>query len=111
MVTVAQRMPRGGETIIAKSFSSGWGGKGANQAVAAARLCNKSTTHVRIISAVGDDAFSSAMLRSLEEDSIDVSGVNGVETTCSHILRATGLTATSLDPRSCVFNYLIYNTL
>ena len=79
MVTVTQRIPRGGETVLAKSFTSGWGGKGANQAVAAARLCDKSSTLVRMIGAVGDDAFSSALLKSLEEDSIDVSGVRKVE--------------------------------
>jgi ribokinase len=82
MVTVTSRIPEGGETILARAFSSGWGGKGANQAVAAARLSEKADsstpTLVRMIGAVGDDAFGSAMLNSLQEDGIDITGVKKV---------------------------------
>jgi ribokinase len=93
MVTVTSRIPEGGETILAKSFSSGWGGKGANQAVAAARLSEKgessTSTLVRMIGAVGDDAFGSAMLESLQDDGIDITGIRtvpGVSTGAATVL-------------------------
>ena len=50
----AERQPRIGETILGKEFSLGPGGKGSNQAVAAARLGSK----VKFISRLGDDAFA-----------------------------------------------------
>jgi ribokinase len=48
-----QRMPRWGETILGIAFKLGPGGKGSNQAVAAARL----DTDVRLITKLGRDAF------------------------------------------------------
>jgi ribokinase len=81
MVTVTTRVPEGGETLHAKSFDTGWGGKGANQAVAAARLSrtrnavSHSDITVRMIGAVGDDVFGPQMTESLARNGIDVSGV------------------------------------
>jgi ribokinase len=93
MVTLTSRIPDGGETILAKSFSTGWGGKGANQAVAAARLSKKgessTSTLVRMIGAVGDDTFGSTMLKSLQDDEIDITGIKkvpGVSTGAATIL-------------------------
>jgi ribokinase len=51
-----QRAPEAGETVSAGTFSSGHGGKGSNQAVAAARLGAK----VSLLTAVGRDAFGDA---------------------------------------------------
>jgi ribokinase len=84
MVTVTPRVPGPGETLTATSFSSGWGGKGANQAVAAHRLSRprrgaQSDITVRMVGAVGGDAFGAAMLKDLEGDGLDVSGVKIVE--------------------------------
>ena len=50
----AARMPRMGETILGQGFALGPGGKGSNQAVAAARL----GAEVHLISRLGDDAFA-----------------------------------------------------
>ena len=88
MVTVASRMPSAGETLRASSFNVGWGGKGANQAVAAARLSRSNPKNdnfeamlwggiirVRMIGAVGVDPFALPLLKSMEEDGVDVTGV------------------------------------
>ncbi|KIW07326.1 ribokinase [Verruconis gallopava] len=81
MVTVTPRVPEGGETLQAKSFETGWGGKGANQAVAAARTSRRKTgpldSHVvvRMVGAVGDDVFGPQMIKSMARDGIDMSGV------------------------------------
>ena len=81
MVTVTPRVPDGGETLQAKSFETGWGGKGANQAVAAARTSRSkdsrsdSAITVRMVGAVGDDVFGPQMIKSMAEDGIDMSGV------------------------------------
>jgi ribokinase len=47
------RLPRPGETLAGQSFHQGFGGKGANQAVMAARLGARTT----LVSKVGGDAF------------------------------------------------------
>lgn len=65
------RMVKPGETIHAKEHYSAAGGKGANQAVAAAR----SGCTTRFIGAVGDDAPGTEMLALLKEEGIDVSGI------------------------------------
>jgi ribokinase len=88
MVTVTSRMPDAGETLRASSFNVGWGGKGANQAVAAARLSRSNPkkenfeamfwggiVQVRMIGAVGEDPFALPLLKSMEEDGVDVAGV------------------------------------
>lgn len=85
MVTRAERVPNGGETVQAKSFEVGWGGKGANQAVAAARLSrskdtleSKDNISVRMIGAVGEDVFGPQLKKSMEEDGIDMQGVKAL---------------------------------
>lgn len=66
--------PGRGETVLGSEFRTAPGGKGANQAIAAAR----SGARVRMIGAVGDDEFGSRIVRNLEESSVDVSGVRTV---------------------------------
>ena len=68
MVTRAARLPRPGETLIAKEFHTIPGGKGANQAVAAARLGSK----VAMVGRVGIDSFGSILLDGLRNDNIDI---------------------------------------
>jgi ribokinase len=59
----AERLPRIGETILGRSFVLGPGGKGSNQAVAAARL----GADVSFITRLGADAFGDMALRTWEE--------------------------------------------
>ena len=67
LVTRIYRMPQEGETVAARDFEMGFGGKGANQAVAAARM----GADVAMITAVGDDIFGPGTLDNLRQ-----SGVN-----------------------------------
>ena len=59
----AERLPRMGETIIGQGFELGPGGKGSNQAVAAARL----GAEVSFITRLGEDAFAEMALRTWAE--------------------------------------------
>jgi ribokinase len=68
MVIRCEHLPRPGETIIASSTSEVCGGKGANQAVAAARL----GADVAMIGCVGDDKFAVDLLENIEHENISV---------------------------------------
>lgn len=74
-------LPRSGETILASDVLRTPGGKGANQAVAAARLGRR----VAMVGAVGDDDFGRAMSRQLVAEGVDVDGVSVV----SHLSTGT----------------------
>ncbi len=69
LVVTVEHLPAPGETVIGGRFSQHHGGKGGNQAVAAARL--GATTF--FVGAVGDDAIGSAARAALEAESIDTS--------------------------------------
>ncbi|USW51805.1 Putative ribokinase/fructokinase, carbohydrate/purine kinase, PfkB, carbohydrate kinase PfkB [Septoria linicola] len=73
-VTRTSRIPQPGETLQAISFDTGFGGKGANQAVGAARLAGEDVK-VRMIGAVGDDGFGSDYFEALGKEGIDTSGI------------------------------------
>ena len=66
MVMRVQRLPRPGETLMANGFMTAHGGKGANQAVAAARL----GARVSFAGAVGDDAFGALQREGLAREGI-----------------------------------------
>lgn len=95
LVTVTPRLPAGGETLTATSFSTGPGGKGANQAVACSRLSrpnpSSSSQHqtsdvvVKMVGAVGADAFGPMLLSSLQSSAVDTSSVNVVEGTTTGV--------------------------
>jgi ribokinase len=70
-----ERMVKPGETIHAKEHYTAAGGKGANQAVAAAR----SGCVTSFIGAVGNDAPGSEMLNLLKQEKIDISGITTVK--------------------------------
>lgn len=74
MVMNVERLPRPGETIGDGAFQIFYGGKGANQAVAAARA----GADVSFISRLGDDVFAAGLRDSLNADGIDTSYVNSV---------------------------------
>ena len=69
MVMRVQRLPKPGETLMSDSFTTAHGGKGANQAVAAARLGGQ----VSFIGAVGADAFGQMQRDGLAREGIDLS--------------------------------------
>jgi ribokinase len=69
MVAKAERLPAPGETVLGNTFIMAAGGKGANQAVAAARL----GAHVVFIAKVGADVFGAEAIRSFQREGIDTS--------------------------------------
>ena len=71
LVVSTERMPAPGETVFGDSFRSAPGGKGGNQAVAAARL----GADVRMVGRVGADEFGPALLENLRREGIDASRV------------------------------------
>ncbi|MFL6966635.1 ribokinase [Pseudomonas alvandae] len=75
LVTRAPRLPRGGETLIGESFSTIPGGKGANQAVAAARL----GAQVSMVGCVGSDAYGQQLRGALLAEGIDCQAVSVVD--------------------------------
>jgi ribokinase len=74
LVAEVDRLPQPGETLTAIHFERVPGGKGANQAVAAARL----GAAVRFVGAVGDDDFAELAVQGLREAEADLSGVQVV---------------------------------
>ena len=72
LVVRAERLPMAGETLAGESFTTVPGGKGANQAVAAARL----GAQVAMIGCVGDDAYGVQLLQSLAAEGIDCQAVS-----------------------------------
>ncbi|WP_187969358.1 ribokinase [Aquibium microcysteis] len=71
MITTVGSLPGPGETVRGDRFATAPGGKGANQALAAARA----GASVRMIGAVGTDPFASEALALLAAGGIDLSGV------------------------------------
>ena len=67
LVVRSPRHPQPGETLLGTEFHTFPGGKGANQAVAAARLGGQ----VKLIGRVGADAFGAALLQTLSQDGVD----------------------------------------
>ncbi|MXS18542.1 ribokinase [Pseudomonas oryzihabitans] len=72
LVVRAPRLPKGGETLAGHTFTTAPGGKGANQAVAAARL----GARVAMIGCVGPDPYGDFLTRSLLQEGIDCRGVS-----------------------------------
>lgn len=69
----SQRLPRPGETVHADSYAIGLGGKGSNQAAAAARLAQMFDVHVALAGRVGCDAFGTQARDSLTAFGVDLS--------------------------------------
>jgi ribokinase len=68
VIARVERLPRPGETVAGFEIAYMPGGKGANQAVAAARLGAK----IRMVGRVGDDLFGDELRRNLESDGVDL---------------------------------------
>jgi ribokinase len=75
LTTFSDRFPRPGETIFGQKFDLGFGGKGANQAVAA-RLCG---AEVVMVAKLGNDLFGEATVRNFASLGIDTSHVRIVD--------------------------------
>jgi ribokinase len=87
LVVRVQRLPAPGETVTGGRFARHGGGKGANQAVAAARL----GADVAMVGAVGADDLGAEALSELERDGVDVAAVSRLEGV------ATGVAAIVVD--------------
>lgn len=74
LTTFTSRFPKPGETIFGDKFDLGFGGKGANQAVAA-RLCG---ADVFMVARVGDDLFGPATIENFRKQGIDPTHVRHV---------------------------------
>ena len=75
LVATVERFPVPGETVVGRNFTTYPGGKGANQAVAAARL----GAQVSMVGRVGDDSFGHQLRHGLSVEGVDVASV-GIET-------------------------------
>jgi ribokinase len=82
LVVRTQTMPAPGQTVLGEGFKTSPGGKGANQAVAVARLGGR----CRMIGRVGDDEFGKTLLAGLEAEGID----------CGDVLTTTGPSGVAL---------------
>ena len=67
LITYIDRMPKEGETLEAPDFKMGFGGKGANQAVAASKF----KSDVMMVSKVGDDLFGENTIKNLKDNDIN----------------------------------------
>lgn len=94
---VCGRMPRAGETVLGSGFFTNPGGKGANQAVAAAR----SGATTLMIGRVGDDAFGQRLTDGLLLSGVDCAEVqteSGYATGTAMIVRSEGQNRIIVDP-------------
>jgi ribokinase len=74
LTTTVERMPVWGETVLARHFETSFGGKGANQAVAAAKL----GAEVVMVSDLGDDTLGDSALNNFESYGIDTQHVRRI---------------------------------
>ncbi|KAI1818011.1 Ribokinase-like protein [Poronia punctata] len=82
LVSYVSHHPLPGETMTANSFAVSPGGKGANQAVACAKLSrargeedSTESAHIRMVGAVGADTYGQVLTSNLSSHGVDVSGV------------------------------------
>lgn len=81
IVTSTTQIPKVGETVLGHSFHTIPGGKGANQAVAAARL----GADVTMIGAVGNDSFGHTLVEQLTNEGINTENIMKVKDTSTGI--------------------------
>ncbi|HKB27958.1 MAG TPA: ribokinase [Candidatus Limnocylindrales bacterium] len=87
LVAYVDRVPAAGETVRGRRFAQGFGGKGANQAVMAARL----GASVAFIGALGDDAYADSTVANFETQGIDTRGI-------ARVPSASGLASIWVEP-------------
>ncbi|WP_438350882.1 ribokinase [Paenibacillus sp. FA6] len=89
LVVTSSKRPNAGETVLGESFATVPGGKGANQAVAAARL----GAEVTMIGRIGDDHYGEAITNNFQINNVHMEHlkpVTGMETGTAHIILAEG---------------------
>ncbi len=99
LVLNTQNSPQPNETVMAEKSESFFGGKGANQAVATARL----GANVYFIGAVGVDSFGQQILHNLKEENVNVEHVAEVEDVPSgtaYVIAAKGVNSIVVVPAS-----------
>ena len=74
LIAYADRLPEAGETLVGTDFRMGFGGKGANQAVAAARF----GARVSMVNTVGQDSYGADYLANFAEQGVDTTFVRRV---------------------------------
>lgn len=74
LITRVPRLPRVGETLVGESFTRGFGGKGANQAVAARRL----GAEVHLVARIGTDTYGDDYLEALRAEGVGIDHVRRV---------------------------------
>lgn len=72
LIVTCERFPNGGETVIGSGFTTAPGGKGANQAVQAARL----GAQVTMFGRVGNDDFGKSLISSVAASGVDVTNIS-----------------------------------
>ena len=90
LTTTVERMPVWGETVLAKRFETSFGGKGANQAVAAAKL----GADVVMVTNLGDDALGESALKNFESLGVDMGHVRRIPN------QSTGTATILVDEKS-----------
>ncbi|MBK5003893.1 ribokinase [Pseudomonas sp. S60] len=94
LVARAQRLPRPGETLAGDRFFTAPGGKGANQAVAVARLGGS----VAMVGSVGDDGYGQQLRDGLAAEGIDCQGV----ITCPGVSSGVALITVDAASQNCI---------
>lgn len=93
-----EQFPRPGETVIGKNYTVAFGGKGANQAVAAGR----SGADIAFIACVGEDDIGQRIRRQLQADQIDIGSVEASEGTTTGValifVNREGENVIAIDP-------------
>ena len=90
LITFADAFPRPGETLFGTNFDLGFGGKGANQAVAAAKL----GAEVVMVTNIGDDTLGDSALKNFESYGIDTRHVRRIPN------QSTGTATILVDEKS-----------
>ncbi|OMF21783.1 ribokinase [Paenibacillus sp. FSL H8-0548] len=89
LVVTSTKRPHAGETVLGDNFSTVPGGKGANQAIAAARL----GAHVTMIGCIGEDFYGKAIIDNLISNNVTITFVDStsdVSSGTAHIILAEG---------------------
>jgi ribokinase len=90
LTTTVERMPVWGETVLARHFETSFGGKGANQAVAAAKL----GAEVVMVTNLGDDALGESAINNFKSHGIDTAHVRRIPN------QSTGTATILVDEKS-----------